>query len=981
MNKIFAVILAFSLFHAHYTSLQVALVAAESAVCVEQVGQVEYAVELQNDWLTQARLRFVSKNGSTEQSVSCEEDASGAVDGVMDGKWGFHTECEPNPSWTVDLGELVSIAKIRLYNRCDSFGERNCSLIAQTSEDGKVFTEVWKNDGTLFYGATDAKPLEVDFSVQPDQSAQPLQARFLRLTLAETAYLHLDEVEVYACEDLTKNMALGKTATQSSTSQWSTRPSSTPFDSNPDSSFFLNVIPTVLQSGRLLAQDLKMKGVDTSVAEKVFAEIERAEPNQETYFRLRGAIRTLALSNPLLDFQALLFAKHAPGIFPHVSDQYYCWWSRGKGSLSLLRSTGNWNAALQVENLTENWPNGTFFRPDMSFDGRTVLFAYARYYPELADVTDKTNKDTIPEEAFFHLFEMDIATRKFRQLTFGKYDDFDARYLPDGEIVFLSTRKGQHLQTGCFDAAPMSKADLPNSYVRCGGDNYRPVPVFTLHTLNSDQTEIRQISAFENFEWTPSVLNDGRIAYARWDYIDRYNGHFFSLWSTNPNGTKAQLLYGNYTVRPQVTYEPAPIPNSSKVMFVASAHHSNFGGSLVLLDRNKGTEFEEPLERITPEVVFPETEGWPLHYYANPYPLSENYYLVSWSNRPLPPHCRVSNETENPSNSMGVYYYDRFGNLELLYRDADISSMNPIPIAKRAIPPVLPSDVDWHGPQEGEFLIQDVYDGLRPFGFTPESKAVHRLRIIGTVPKVQPQMNTPFLGVSSEETGKFVLGTVPVEPDGSAYFRVPSGIPYFFQVLDEQGTAIQTMRSLAYLMPGEQATCIGCHENRERTPIAQSPQALLRGPSKIRLDPPGSFPLSFTELVQPVLDARCISCHSPRSREPHAARLDLTRRRAYQSLLSFAEEDLKKQALERDRSIPGETTAMRSRLLEILSDPSLIAAHAEEAKKQTFGLLKSEEQYRFVLWMDLYAQMTGSFSAEQEGALRAFRASLAPLLE
>lgn len=963
MKKIFALILAFFLFPADFSSFHVPLLAAESA---------EYSAELQNDWLTQARLRF-APNGTP--TVSCNEDANGAVDGIIDGKWGFHTDNEPNPFWTIDLGEPVSIAKIRLYNRCDSFGERNRSLIALVSEDGEVFTPIWQNDGTMFYGATDAQPLEVDLS------AKPVQARFLRLTLPETSYFHLDEVEVYACEDLTKNIALGKAATQSSTSQWSTRSPTIPLDSNPDSSVTPTVIQTVLQQGRLLAQDLKMQGVDTSVAEKVFAEIEQAEPNVETYFRLRGAIRTLAFSNPLLDFSSLIFAKHAPGIFPHVSDQYYCWWSRGKGALSLLRSSGDWNAPLQVEDLTENWPNGTFFRPDLSFDGTKVLFAYARFYPELVDVPDKTNKGNIPEDAFFHLFEMDLPTREVRQLTFGKYDDFDARYLPDGEIVFLSTRKGQHLQTGCFDAAQMSKADLPNSYVRCGGDNYRPVPVFTLHTLNSDRTEIRQISAFENFEWTPSVLNDGRIAYARWDYIDRFNGHFFSLWSTNPNGTKAQLLYGNYTVRPQVTYEPAPIPNSSKVMFVASAHHSNFGGSLVLLDRNKGTEFDEPIERITPEVVFPETEGWPLHYYANPYPLSENYYLVSWSNRPLPPHCQVSNEADNPSNSMGVYYYDRFGNLELLCRDASISSMNPIPLRERAIPPVFPNEVDWHGPQEGEFLIQDVYDGLHQFGFTSESRAVHRLRIVGTVPKVQPHMNTPFLGVSSEETGKFVLGTVPVEPDGSAYFRAPSGIPYFFQVLDEKGTAIQTMRSLAYLMPGEQATCIGCHENREQTPVAQSPQALLRGPSKIRLDPPGSFPLAFSELVQPVLDARCISCHSPRSREPHAAQLDLTQKRAYHSLLSFGDNDLKNQAFERDRSIPGETTAMQSKLLRILSDPNLIPAHAEEAKKQTWGLLRSEEQYRLVLWMDLYAQMTGSFSAEQEEALRVFRTTLSHLLE
>ena len=75
-------------------------------------------------------------------------------------------------------------------------------------------------------------------------------------------------------------------------------------------------------------------------------------------------------------------------------------------------------------------------------------------------------------------------------------------------------------------------------------------------------------------------------------------------------------------------------------------------------------------------------------------------------------------------------------------------------------------------------------------------------------------MNTPSLGVSHEETGKFVLGTVPVESDGSAYFRIPSGMSVFFQALDADGFALQTMRSLTYVQPGQTLSCIGCHESR-----------------------------------------------------------------------------------------------------------------------------------------------------------------------
>ena len=135
---------------------------------------------------------------------------------------------------------------------------------------------------------------------------------------------------------------------------------------------------------------------------------------------------------------------------------------------------------------------------------------------------------------------------EYRQLTRGKYDDFDGNYLPAGDVLFLSTRKGQFLQTSETNTQQTIAGDLPDSYVRCGGDDYRPVPVFTMHAVNQDGTRIWPVSAFETFEYTPSIAHDGRILYCRWDYIDRFNGHFFSLWSSNPDGTNAQLVYGNY---------------------------------------------------------------------------------------------------------------------------------------------------------------------------------------------------------------------------------------------------------------------------------------------------------------------------------------------------------------------------------------------------------------------------------------------------
>ncbi|MCL2346648.1 MAG: discoidin domain-containing protein [Planctomycetaceae bacterium] len=920
----------------------------------------DYDRMLRDDWLRQAELRYTSATGG----VSPEDDALGAVDGVISGQWGFHTALQANPYWQVDLGEICTIGAVRIYNRCDVMGERNRFLIAKISDDGEHWEQVWKNDGTMFYGKSDSKPLVVDFG------GTPIRARFLRFTLEGTQYLHLDEVEMFA-PGSNVNIAIGKKATQSSTSQWSVRhfyPASLSAGHFPE-----KVFQSVLKSGQALADHLKQQGVDVSGAKNVFEELANAPVDEANYFRLRSTIRKLALSNPVIDFDAVLFVKNAPGTFPHMSDQCYCYWQRGGGAVCLLKNIKS--DSPEVVELTKDWPNGTFFRPELSYDGKNVLFAYSKFDPNLSRLPDKTDKSKIAEESYFHLFEMEIATGKTRQLTFGKYDDFDGRYLPDGKIVFLSTRKGTPLQTGTLDVERMKKEAFPDSFVRCGGDCFRPVSVYTLHEIDPDGTHLRQISAFENFEWTPAVMNDGRIAYTRWDYIDRFNGPFFSLWSTYPDGTKTSLLYGNYTARPQVVIEPAAVPGSTELVFVASAHHSNFGGSLVLLDQSRGTEGEEPIERLTPEVMFPETEGWPDHYYANPRPLSRDYYLVSWSDKKLPPHTLAITEADNPSNSMGIYYFDRFGNLELLYRDKKISVMNPIPLRSRPVPPMISQEVDWDGPQEGEFLVHNVYKGLESYGFTPETHPVRSLRIIATVPKVQPTMNSPVLGVSAEDPGKFVLGTVPVEEDGSAYFRVPAGIPYLFQALDEHGAAVQTMRSLAYVMPGEKATCVGCHEYRNSpSSSATHPKAAMREPSKIKPDPQGSWPLKFSELVQPVLNDRCVSCHSPESREKFAAKLDLTAGHAYQSLLAFGNNDLRTLAFERDRSVPGETVTANSRLWKLLNDPAMLEAHRELK-------LSRDDLYRFAVWMDTYAYAVGSFSTKQEDELKELQKKYANLLE
>lgn len=927
------------------------------------------AEQIEADWLHADSMRQGgAAAASANIAVKPQEDAAGGVDGVKNGKWGFHTENEEKPWWQVDLGRSTPLERVVLYNRCDTCAGRNARILVLLSNDGKAFQQAYQHDGTVFYGFTDKKPLSADL--------KGASARYVRLQLPGKDYFHLDEVEIYASGSQ-ENIAKGKPATQSSVSEWSeahgtVAPAAA--EATPRVAAGPYQTAKAIERGLKLAENLRGLGVEVDAEAKTLQQAAEQlrqlaanasdETQRKLYMQVRWAVRRLALRNPQLDFDTVLFVKGAPGRFPHMSDQYYGWWSRPGGGVFLLQGIKGGSPKLKC--LTADFAAGSFIRPDLSCDGQKVLFAYCKFYPQVADLPNKASKVSVPEDAFYHVFEVDLDGSGCRQLTHGRYDDFDARYLPGGDIVFVSTRKGLALQVCKASAEATAQADLPDSYVRCGGDNYRPVPVFTLHAMAANGQNLRPISAFENFEWMPTVANDGRILYTRWDYIDRFNGNFFSLWSTNPDGTNAQLVYGNYTARPQVKTDVRAIPGSSKLVFTASAHHSITGGSLALLDRSRGLEDAAPIVRLTPEVPFPETEGGANMYYANPYPLSEEHYLVAWSDRRLPPHCRVDDTKQNPTNATGLYLYDAFGNLNLLYRDTEISSSCPIPVRARPRPPALADSVAWDGPQEGRFLLQDVYQGLAGIA----RGTVKRLRVIAVPPKVQPHMNNPNLGVSAEDPGKYVLGTVPVEEDGSAYFRAPSGMPVFFQALDNKGLAMQTMRSLTYVQPGQTQSCVGCHESRDAAPLAANKrtQAASREASKLTPGPEGSWPLRFDRLVQPVLDQHCISCHKPGSQDAKAAALDLTPGKSYQSLLSFGGKDLHKLALEKDRSIVGECPARKSKLLAVISDK-------EHEKVE----LDAESFDRLVTWMDTYAQQRGHYSDKQEEELRELKQKLAGL--
>jgi len=585
----------------------------------------------------------------------------------------------------------------------------------------------------------------------------------------------------------------------------------------------------------LLDEWKKVAGAETRPADEV--------PSAESLWRrLHWLKRDIALKNPLADVGPLLFVKQVPGAFSHQLTQYYGRYARPGGGVFVLDRPSQ---SMQCRQLAAGaLPEGSYQHPEVSYDGKRVMFSYCQ--------TDAPPRDTIQGEhgRYYHLYDMAADGTGLRQLTDGAFDDFAPRYLPNGKLVFVSTRRlGWH---------------------RCG---YPGCETYTLTIADADGSEAESLSFHETQEWDPSVLNDGRIIYTRWDYVDRHAVFYEQLWAVLPDGTGVAAFFGNMTLNPIGIWEARAVPGSRRVMATAAAHHAMTAGSIILVDVAAGVDGPQPIIRLTPDAPFPESETtvlpqwhfevappyltpeaerWPGHCYRSPYPLSENYFLAAYSFLPL-----VGEPTGNAPNMFGLYLVDRFGNKELLYRDLNIASLWPTPLRARPKPPVLPAAGD-REQREGTFVLQDVFDSAPALS----GETVKRLRIIQVLPKSTPGADRPPMGIPSGVAGKQVLGTVPIEADGSACFRAPAGVPLAFQALDENGLAVQVMRSATYLQPGEVASCIGCHEPRTTAPLSRAPLALKRPPSVIDPGPDGSKPFSYPTLVQPVLDRRCVSCHS-----------------------------------------------------------------------------------------------------------------------
>ncbi|MGC9326142.1 MAG: hypothetical protein ACP5I1_00780 [Candidatus Hinthialibacter sp.] len=542
--------------------------------------------------------------------------------------------------------------------------------------------------------------------------------------------------------------------------------------------------------------------------------------------------RSVLLDNPLIQRNPILFVVRDQYLPDHHSTATL--FQNGEINTGSFRGGG----ALKVVDLQTgeaetllDCPKGIIRDPEIHFDGTSVLFSMRR---------------SIEDD--YHIYELDLNTHDLRQLTHGaEISDIDPLYLPNDEIVFVSTREPKYCQC--------------NRHI-----------MGNLFKMEADGSNIRQIGRNTLFEGHPSLMPDGVILYDRWEYVDKHFGPAFGLWTVNPDGTNHALYYGNNAWSPGAILDARVIPNTERVAATFGSCHDRPWGAIAIIDRQLGLDGRDPIVYSWPSDIHSyithntdygdgksryHPQGGQIDNftrlpvkYEDPFPLSEKYFL-----------CSRMVEGER----MGIFLVDVFGH-EICVHEEDKGCFDPMPVQSYQRPPVIPSRVDY-SQKTGSLYVADVYIGS---GMEHVKRgAVKTLRVVEAPVKLfwtQGNWNldatqAPAMNFNCTNN-KRILGDVPVAEDGSAYFEIPADVYVFFQILDENGMMIQSMRSGTIVRPGEFQGCVGCHENRLTTTVPDKvSKALRRSPSRLKswYGPPRDF--NYLTEVQPVLDRYCVRCH------------------------------------------------------------------------------------------------------------------------
>ncbi|MDP6545087.1 MAG: hypothetical protein QGH60_13955 [Phycisphaerae bacterium] len=536
------------------------------------------------------------------------------------------------------------------------------------------------------------------------------------------------------------------------------------------------------------------------------------------------------LAHPMLDFDKLLFIRRPVTGYNHT---YAVQRTMTMGSSLCVLSPVSPDG--KVTSLVPEFDGGLFDRFDLSFDAKKVIFGYR----------------TAPKKPFrIHEIDIDPAAGKMvpgslRQLTFGGaeeaevmsrqicgskrgFDDLHPCYLPSGKIMFASSRAQR--------------------IVFCSPDT-----ATTLYIMDADGKNVRRLSESPISETLPSVMNDGRVLYTRWEYVDKGLGNAETLWAMHPDGTVSDHVYKLNTVWPAGMSSARSIPGSRRIVAVAGNHYYPGTGAVVLVDTRRTRRGAEAMHCITPEIGYPPTYSMPAKFgvFTDPYPFSEKFFLASHAPGPK-------------LKQYGIYVLDAWGNRTEVYRDPAMSCFEPIPLRRRPKPTEVAA-VEKHPAkkmgQTGTLFIQNVYSGMTGI----QRGRVKYVRVMGALEWPWDQHGISW-SLGTDPHRKKIYGLAKVHQDGSVFFTAPADQNLLFQALDENYMALQQMSTFINLMPGENRSCVGCHERRKKAPslAGARPTALKHPPQTLTFQPgdTGVRVVDFVTDVQRTIDKHCLGCHS-----------------------------------------------------------------------------------------------------------------------
>ncbi len=477
----------------------------------------------------------------------------------------------------------------------------------------------------------------------------------------------------------------------------------------------------------------------------------------------------------------------------------------------------NWQQGGTVKELYRPQKGSPLANLRLHWDGKRAIFTQAR-----------------PEDKLWNVYEIQLdngATREVIEHEEVDLDFFDATYLPDGRIIANSSIG--------YNGVPCVNGD----------DAVSNLVIYTPKEKN-----IRRLTFDQDSNWNPTIMNNGRVMYTRWEYTDLTHYYSRIVMHMNPDGTENKALYGSGSMFPNSTFDIQPLPgHASAFIGVISGHHGTVrSGRLILFDPAKGRKgaagmSQEILHRDRPikeEIKDYLVDGvWPQ--FLNPSIVSDKYFLVT---------AKLS-----PKSLWGIYLVDVHDNITLVKQLEDSGFMTPLLLRSTPTPPPIPDRINLSD-KEATFFIQDIYEGEGLQG-VPRG-TVKQLRIFAyEYAYIQTQSDHDWQGIQSGWDIKRTLGTVDVEEDGSVIFKAPANTPISIQPLDEDGAAIQWMRSWVTGQPGEIVSCVGCHENQNQIVIPRRVIASKKKPAALEAPEGGVRSFTFDLEIQPILDRSCVACH------------------------------------------------------------------------------------------------------------------------